>query len=442
MALDFSAEHRGEERELARDLASARTARAGIPPRWVPSAASERHGKPTGSPPCHPARGPRRGPGHRIGGTGDDHRAWPVDRCDRAPGLVGDRVARPARRRGRPRSSPHRGATKPISRPLAATSLAASSTGQHAGQAGGGELADAVADAEGGPNLRSAATSFPARRTPRTTPAARGWCDRGRDRRRRSPRAGPMAGAGRGRPPRRRDVPGRRDWRRRAAASCPGTASPAPSTGARLRPGPCAAGADDTRSARAPAMILPQPIEQGAAVAVQHEAMPLRSLHDVGGAAPGGHLWSSRSSSAVTIDSALRRSACSEGAEMREDAGRTGSGVPTAAPTPAPRARCCRRARTNSPRPASRSPAALRAVGQAQPVLVQPQSRIGAVAEHRRRQHAVVQRQARLDERRDPRAALGVADVPLDRTEQARLAAARLVDIQYSSGYFVRSGKK
>ena len=30
------------------------------------------------------------GPRHRVGGTGDGHRAWPVDGCDRAPGLVGD----------------------------------------------------------------------------------------------------------------------------------------------------------------------------------------------------------------------------------------------------------------------------------------------------------------------------------------------------------------
>ncbi len=46
----------------------------------------------------------------------------------------------------------------------------------------------------------------------------------------------------------------------------------------------------------------------------------------------------------------------------------------------------------------------------------------------------VVQRQARLDERRNPRAALGVADVSLDRTQQAWLAAARLVDIAQGVG--------
>ena len=67
-------------------------------------------------------------------------------------------------------------------------------------------------------------------------------------------------------------------------------------------------------------------------------------------------------------------------------------------------------------------------------MCVQPQSRIGAVAEHRRRQHAVVQRQTSLDERRNPRAALGVADVPLDRTKQTGLAAARLVDIAQRVG--------
>ena len=40
-----------------------------------------------------------------------------------------------------------------------------------------------------------------------------------------------------------------------------------------------------------------------------------------------------------------------------------------------------------------------------------------------------MQCEARLDECRDARAALGVADVPLDRTQQARLPAARLVDV-------------
>src|SRR5271167_674468 len=45
----------------------------------------------------------------------------------------------------------------------------------------------------------------------------------------------------------------------------------------------------------------------------------------------------------------------------------------------------------------------------------------------------MVQRQARLDERRNPRAALGVPDVSLDRTQQTWLAA-RLVDIAQSVG--------
>ena len=40
-----------------------------------------------------------------------------------------------------------------------------------------------------------------------------------------------------------------------------------------------------------------------------------------------------------------------------------------------------------------------------------------------------MQCEARLDECRDARAALGVADVPLDRTQQARLPAACLVDV-------------
>ena len=46
----------------------------------------------------------------------------------------------------------------------------------------------------------------------------------------------------------------------------------------------------------------------------------------------------------------------------------------------------------------------------------------------------MVQRQAPLDERRNPRAALGVPDVSLDRTQQTWLAAARLVDIAQSVG--------
>ncbi len=45
----------------------------------------------------------------------------------------------------------------------------------------------------------------------------------------------------------------------------------------------------------------------------------------------------------------------------------------------------------------------------------------------------MVQRQARLDERRNPRAALGVPDVSLDRTQQTWLAA-RFVDVAQSVG--------
>ena len=46
----------------------------------------------------------------------------------------------------------------------------------------------------------------------------------------------------------------------------------------------------------------------------------------------------------------------------------------------------------------------------------------------------MVQRQAGLDERRNPRAALGVPDVSFDRTQQTWLAVARLVDIAQSVG--------
>ncbi len=65
---------------------------------------------------------------HRVGVTGDDHRAWPVDGCDRAPGLVGDQCLGLLHAEVDCDHRPAGGQRDPINRPLTATSLAASSS--------------------------------------------------------------------------------------------------------------------------------------------------------------------------------------------------------------------------------------------------------------------------------------------------------------------------